>query len=103
MTLKHVNLVNLHAIYSFRLPSVVPVEGRISYAELAAKIHMNEDVVRRIARYAITKHIFREVDGGDRLAYSATSTMLAESPMIMEWIGMVCEDVACRNAGGSSP
>ncbi|KAI2607961.1 S-adenosyl-L-methionine-dependent methyltransferase [Hypoxylon sp. NC1633] len=91
--LAHVNLVNLHAIYSFRLPSMVPVEGSISYAELAGKIQVNEDVVRRIARYAITKHIFREVDGGDRLAHSATSKMLAESPMMMEWIGMVCEEM----------
>ncbi len=87
------NLVNLHAIYSFKLPSRVPVEGSISYAELAGKIQVGEDVVRRIARYAITKHIFREVDGGNRLAHSATSKMLAESPMMMEWIGMVCEEM----------
>ncbi|KAI1092133.1 S-adenosyl-L-methionine-dependent methyltransferase [Rostrohypoxylon terebratum] len=91
--LAHVNLVNLHAIYSFKLPSVVPAEGSISYTELAEKIQVNEDVVRRIARYAITKHIFREVDGGDGLAHSATSKMLAESPMMMEWIGMVCEEM----------
>ncbi|KAI0855864.1 S-adenosyl-L-methionine-dependent methyltransferase [Xylaria cubensis] len=91
--LAHVNLVNLHAIYSFKLPSRVPVEGSISYAELAGKIQVGEDVVRRIARYAITKHIFREVDGGNRLAHSATSKMLAESPMMMEWIGMVCEEM----------
>ncbi|KAI1746570.1 O-methyltransferase [Xylaria castorea] len=91
--LAHVNLVNLHAIYSFKLPSRVPVEGSISYAELAGKIQVDEDVVRRIARYAVTKHIFREVDGGNRLAHSATSKMLAESPMMMEWIGMVCEEM----------
>ncbi|KAI1113334.1 O-methyltransferase [Nemania sp. NC0429] len=91
--LAHINLVNLHALYSFKLPSRVPVEGSISYAELAAKIQIGEDVVRRIARYAITKHIFREVDGGNRLAHSATSKMLAESPMMMEWIGMVCEEM----------
>ncbi|KAI1203724.1 S-adenosyl-L-methionine-dependent methyltransferase [Nemania serpens] len=91
--LAHVNLVNIHAIYSFKLPSRVPVEGSISYAELAGKIQVGEDVVRRIARYAITKHIFREVDGGNRLAHSATSKMLAESPMMMEWIGMVCEEM----------
>ncbi|KAI1249470.1 hypothetical protein MGN70_009083 [Eutypa lata] len=91
--LAHVNLVNLHAIYRFKLPSVVPVEGSISYAELAENVEVSEDVVRRIARYAITKHIFREVDGGDRLAHSATSKMLAESPMMMEWIGMVCEEM----------
>ncbi|KAK9415006.1 putative hydroxyindole o-protein [Seiridium unicorne] len=91
--LAHVNLVNLHAIYRFKLPSVVPVEGRISYAELAGKIQVGEDVVRRIARYAITKHIFQEVDGGNGLAHSATSKMLAESPMMMEWIGMVCEEM----------
>lgn len=71
---------------------MVPVEGSISYAELANKIQVGEDVVRRIARYAITKHIFRQVDG-DSLAHSATSKMLAESPMMMEWIGMVCEEM----------
>ncbi|CAJ2513883.1 Uu.00g020020.m01.CDS01 [Anthostomella pinea] len=91
--LAHVNLVNLHAIYSFKLPSRVPMEGSISYAELAGKIQVGEDVVRRIARYSITKHIFREVDGGDRLTHSVTSKMLAESPMMMEWIGMVCEEM----------
>ncbi|KAI1172932.1 O-methyltransferase [Nemania sp. FL0916] len=91
--LAHVNLVNLHAIYSFKLPNRVPVEGSISYEELAGKVQVNEDVIRRIARYAITKHIFRETDGGNGLAHSATSKMLAESPMMMEWIGMVCEEM----------
>lgn len=71
----------------------MPAEGSISYAELAEKIQVSEDVIRRIARYAITKHIFREVHGGDGLAHSATSKMLADSPMMMEWIGMVCEEM----------
>lgn len=87
------NLVNLHAMYRFKLPSVVPEQGSISYAELAGQIQVAEDVVRRIVRYAITKHIFQEVDGGERVAHSATSKMLAESPMMMEWIGMVCEEM----------
>ncbi|KAH7316781.1 putative O-methyltransferase [Stachybotrys elegans] len=90
--LHHVNLVNLHAIYKFKLPSLVPAQGSISYSELADKMDVSEDVVRRIARYAITKHIFRQVDN-DSLAHSATSKMLAETPMMMEWIGMVCEEM----------
>ena len=90
---KHINLVNLHAIYRFKLPTLVPAGGSISYSELAEKIQVGEDVVRRIARYAITKHIFSEVDGGEGLAHSATSRMLAESPMMMDWIGMVCEEM----------
>ncbi|KAF2705431.1 S-adenosyl-L-methionine-dependent methyltransferase [Pleomassaria siparia CBS 279.74] len=79
-------------MYKFKIPSVVPAHGSISYQDLAQSIGVGEDIIRRIARYAVTKHIFREVDGG-RLAHSATSKMLAESPMMMEWIGMVCEEM----------
>lgn len=82
----------MHALYKFRLPSLVPIDGDISYQELARSVGVEEDTIRRIARYAITKHMFQEVDG-QRLAHSATSRMLAQSPMMMEWIGMVCEEM----------
>jgi hypothetical protein len=68
------------------------MDGSISYQDLSQKVGVDEDVIRRIMRYAITKHIFREVDGG-KTAHSATSKMLVESPMMMEWIGMVCEEM----------
>ncbi|KAF2687593.1 putative O-methyltransferase [Lentithecium fluviatile CBS 122367] len=90
--LAHVNLVNLHAIYKLKLQELVPIDGSISYKHLAKSVGVGEDVIRRIARYAITKHIFQENDG-NYLAHSATSKMLAESPMMMEWIGMVCEEM----------
>ena len=68
------------------------MEGSISYSELADKIQVDEKVVRRIARYSMTKHIFREVEG-DRLAHTASSKKLAEDSMMMEWIGMVTEEM----------
>ena len=64
----------------------------MSYKEVAQKAGVGQDAIRRIARYAITKHIFRETDRGD-LCHSATSRMLSESPMMMEWVGMVCEEM----------
>jgi hypothetical protein len=85
-------MINLHAIYKFRLPNLVPIDGDISYQELAQLVKVDEDRIRRIARYAITKHIFKEVKG-QKLAHTATSRMLAQSPMMMEWIGMVCEEM----------
>ncbi|KAL5117424.1 hypothetical protein ACEQ8H_004740 [Pleosporales sp. CAS-2024a] len=85
--LAHVNLVNLHSLYKFKLPSLVPIGGSIGYRDLAQKAGVGQDVLRRIVRYAMTKHIFREtVD--NKVAHSATSKMLVESPMMMEWIGM---------------
>ena len=85
-------MVILHAIYRFQLPSRVPIDGNISYEQLAKEIGVDESIMRRIFRYAITNHLFCEI-GGTHLVHSATSRMLAESPMMMRWIGMVCEEM----------
>ena len=89
---QHTNMVNLHALYKFKLPSLVPTNGSISYQNLAQSCGIEEDALRRIARYAVTKHIFQEANS-EHLAHSATSKMLAKSPMMMEWMGMTCEEM----------
>lgn len=66
-------------------------EGSISYADAAADFQKREDEVRGITRYAIAKHVFLEVPGGDWL--ENLSKILAESLRSIARIPMVCEEI----------
>ena len=43
-------------------------------------------------RYAMTKHIFKEPSTGI-VAHTAASQVLAEVPIMRDWVGMVCEEM----------
>ncbi|KAK2614108.1 hypothetical protein N8I77_000963 [Diaporthe amygdali] len=47
-------------ICSYDVPSFVPLEGDISYSDLAAKTRTNQDVTQRMLRFLMTSNIFRE-------------------------------------------
>lgn len=85
-------MINLHAIYKYNLAVSFPVDEEASYEQISRVSNLNEPDLRRIIRYAATKHIFKEPRSG-YVAHTATSRMLAESPVMMDWIGMVCEEM----------
>lgn len=49
-------------------------------------------VLRRILRYAMTKHIFHEPEKG-YVAHTAPSKALMQMPFIDDWLGMTCEEM----------
>jgi 6-hydroxytryprostatin B O-methyltransferase len=59
----------------FKIFELVPLQGSISYAELAAKAGVSELRLKALARMAMTNHVFAEPTPGF-MAHSATSAAL---------------------------
>ena len=63
----------------------VPLEGSITYADLAAKVNVPEGRLRRVIHYALNNHIFI-ASGPDSIAHSATSAEAVLDPFVYGWI-----------------
>lgn len=59
----------------------MPLNGEASYADIAAKVKLSEDRVRRIVRQAMTNHIFIEPRPGF-VAHTASSAAPVRIPSI---------------------
>ena len=68
------------------------VEQEASYEQISHACGLNQADVRRIIRYAMTLHIFKESDTG-LVSHTAASRVLAEMPIMREWVGMICEEM----------
>ena len=74
------------------MASSFPVDEQTSFAEMARKCQLDEDVVRRILRHATTNHIFDEVESGT-IVHTAASRALAQVPLLQEWLQLACDDM----------
>ncbi|KAI0970197.1 S-adenosyl-L-methionine-dependent methyltransferase [Xylaria arbuscula] len=72
------------AIVRFGLARLVPLNGEITFAELAVTAGVGESHVRRLVRHAIIQHVFREPRPGF-IAHSASSRLLAEDADVAAW------------------
>lgn len=71
----------IKAIAEFGIARAVPLEGSISYAELAKKLNMNQDIITRLVRRAVTIHIFKEPVAG-QVAHTADSVAMATDTVV---------------------
>ncbi len=79
----------------FNIFDAVPLTGDVSYADIAEKVGLSEQLVRRVLRYAMTLQIFAETaPGSGRIVHTATSAEAAKSPLLRAWIGHQVEEVA---------
>lgn len=85
-------MIALQAIYRFSIAKSFPVDKDATYEEISKVCGLDEAVVRRIVRYAMTKYIFKESRPGF-VAHTASSKVLAEMPILNDWVGMVCEEM----------
>lgn len=72
----------------------MPLDGRISYADLAAAAKVPKQRLKSIVRMAITNGLFREEDDGKYLCHSATSSHLARNPDVLAWASYICRHTA---------
>ncbi|CAJ2513257.1 Uu.00g013760.m01.CDS01 [Anthostomella pinea] len=79
----HNQLLYLKFISRFDLGNKVPLDGEITYTELADTIGVDPGAVRRIVRLAIAYRIFRDPRPGV-VAHSAASRLLAEDGHIAD-------------------
>lgn len=69
----------------------VPLDGEISYADLAAKVNLSEERLRRFIRQVMTNHVFTESRPG-YVAHTAASAVPVRIPSFRWWIEHNAED-----------
>ncbi|KAF4635536.1 hypothetical protein G7Y89_g2558 [Cudoniella acicularis] len=88
-----VNMTSLRAISHFKIAEKVPIEGEISFVDLAELCGLFEHDLRRIIRFAIAHHrVFQEPRKGI-VSHSAASKRLAESDRMQHVVGMSLDEV----------
>ncbi|CAF9926558.1 MAG: hypothetical protein ALECFALPRED_003473 [Alectoria fallacina] len=81
------NGTSLQTIYKYDIPAKVPLNGEISFPELAAKCELYEPDLRRILRFAMVYHrVFQESNVG-YVAHTAASRRLVEDANAMDALG----------------
>ncbi|KAI0139823.1 sterigmatocystin 8-O-methyltransferase [Xylariaceae sp. FL1272] len=58
------NMACLQAISRFKIASMVPANGQISYSDIADQTCMSEPALRRMLQYAMMLRVFREPEPG---------------------------------------
>ncbi|KAJ4361107.1 uncharacterized protein N0V89_001676 [Didymosphaeria variabile] len=91
--MKFTDILALRAIYTLKLPQLVPLEGTFTYEQLAEAVKVNELILRRFVRYAITIGLFTEPEP-NQVAHSAASRHLVEVPAAFDALGMSIEELA---------
>src|SRR3569833_369438 len=72
--------------------TAVPLNGSITYAELAKKTNVSEPVVRRLLRHAMTSRFFAPAPD-DSVRHSANSAQVARTPLLKSWIAHNCQEI----------
>lgn len=79
-------------MYRYKIPLKFPVGDKIAVAELARSCDVDEEVFTRIVQHAVTKRFLAQPEPG-YIAHTAFSSMLANAPPLIEWVGLVSEDL----------
>ena len=82
----------MQAITRFNIASSFPIEREATFAEISNACGVDEPLVRRILRHAMTKYIFREPRKGF-VTHTAASRLLAENAEIHDWVGASTDDL----------
>ena len=81
-------------LYHFKVPPLVPVEGGISYADLASKLNVRETVVRRYMQNAMVIGVFKEsASNPNIIQHTADSETLATDTQLFEAIGLLLDEM----------
>ncbi|KAI5859358.1 S-adenosyl-L-methionine-dependent methyltransferase [Durotheca rogersii] len=83
---EHNRLLYLKLISRFNLARKVPVDGEITFSDLAATIGIDYAALCRILRFGIAFRVFREPRPGV-VAHSAASRQIAEDANLADWVG----------------
>lgn len=95
MQLKHDSMVT-YFICHYKIPQIVPLEGEMSYEEIAQKTgKLTPKLVSRVLRHAATLQIFRETSpGSGKVVHTAASACLHRDHQLRSWIGHNFDEVA---------
>lgn len=80
-------------MYTYNIHQAVPLDGSITYAEIAKATGLSESLVYRFIRHAMANSIFAEASPG-RVTHTTVSRMMIEDPGFLDNVGMwTCEVV----------
>ena len=82
----------MQAITRFEIARSFPVHEEATFMQISMKCGLEEPLVRRILRHAMTKNIFREPRKGI-VAHTAASRLLAEDAQIHDWVGASTDEL----------
>ncbi|KAL4780293.1 S-adenosyl-L-methionine-dependent methyltransferase [Aspergillus varians] len=88
---RHHDMSSLRWIYHFHIAAAVPLDRAVPYAEVAATAGVNEDILKRMLRHAMTSRIFQEPETG-MVAHTAASALLVRSQALNDWVGYTTEE-----------
>ncbi|KAI8944399.1 putative O-methyltransferase [Xylaria longipes] len=81
----HNQLLYLKLISCFDIAKKVPVDGEITYKDLAASVGIQEAALCRILRLGIAHRVFQELQPGI-IAHSAASKLIADDQAMADWV-----------------
>lgn len=84
--------MGLRVIHRFRVAHHVPLEGSISFADLAKACNINENLLTRLLRQAMVFHLFYEPKVGF-VAHTADSRLLATDSDVSDAVSCLFEDM----------
>lgn len=83
-----IQFLDAYQIYRF-----VPSEGATTYADIANATGVEEDLIKRFLRHAMTMHIFDENEGG-KVINTARSRSIADNPLIPDAIKLHTKELS---------
>ena len=72
----------------------MPLNGTISYVDLAKAAHVPEQRLKSIIRMAMTDALFCEQPSGKDISHSATTALLARNSDVHAWASYMCANTA---------
>jgi hypothetical protein len=84
--------VYLKLISRFDLANKVPLNGEITFADLATTVGIDRAALTSILRLAIAHRIFKESRPGV-IVHSAASRQIAEDSRVASWVGANVDDM----------
>ncbi|KAI1375063.1 sterigmatocystin 8-O-methyltransferase [Hypoxylon crocopeplum] len=85
----------LNILNYFDFWSAVPLEGTASYSEIAQRVSLPEDVVRRVLQHAVALRIFEETDpskSASHIRHNSRSAALARSSGLKALVATILDD-----------
>jgi hypothetical protein len=78
-------------VYHFKVPQAVPINGDISYADIATTTGLDETNAKRLIRHAMTNRLFTEPRPG-YVAHTAASRILLDDAAMSDWVGVCASE-----------
>lgn len=85
------DVLEIHFIHRFQIAKLVPVDGGLTYEELAKATGLDIIDIKRVLRRAIVGHLFEEKDG--KITHTLASRALRENQSLGYILELFTEEI----------